>query len=86
MSCENGQNEVIKLAKAPIHDYLSSVQFIFKKPILFNPKILPMKQEFDLRPIPAGKLLLRLALLGIVLLGCVYGFLVLFNSALGAMK
>jgi hypothetical protein len=45
-----------------------------------------MKQEFDLRPIPAGKLLFRLALLGGVLLGCVYGFLVLFNSALGAMK
>jgi hypothetical protein len=45
-----------------------------------------MKQEFDLRPIPASKLLFRLALLGIVLLGCVYGFLVLFNSALGAMK
>jgi hypothetical protein len=45
-----------------------------------------MKQEFDLRPIPAGKLLFRLALLGVVLLGCVYGFLVLFNSALEAMK
>jgi hypothetical protein len=45
-----------------------------------------MKHEFDLRPIPAGKVLLRLALLGVVLLGCVYGFLVLFNSALEAMK
>jgi hypothetical protein len=45
-----------------------------------------MKQQFDLRPIPAGKLLLRLALLGVVLLGCVYGFLLLFNSALEAMK
>lgn len=51
-----------------------------------NPNISSMKQEFDLRPIPAGKLLFRLALLGIVLLGCVYGFLVLFNSALAAMK
>ncbi|HTR28799.1 MAG TPA: hypothetical protein VMH27_05990 [Puia sp.] len=45
-----------------------------------------MKQEYDLRPIPASKLFFRLALLGIVLLGCVYGFLVLFNSALEAMK
>jgi hypothetical protein len=45
-----------------------------------------MKQEFDLRPIPASKLLFRLVLLGVVLLGCVYGFLVLFNSALEAMK
>jgi hypothetical protein len=51
-----------------------------------NPKVFPMKQEFDLRPIPASKLLFRLALLGVVLLGCVYGFLVLFNSALEAMK
>jgi hypothetical protein len=50
-------------------------------------KILPMiKQELDLRPIPTGKVLFRLALLGCVLLGCVYGFLVLFNSALAAMK
>jgi hypothetical protein len=44
------------------------------------------KQEFDLRPIPASKLLFRLALLACVLLGCVYGFLMLFNSALEAMK
>ncbi len=45
-----------------------------------------MKQEFDLRPLPAGKLLFRLAMLGVVLLGCVYGFLILFNSALSALK
>jgi len=51
-----------------------------------NPTLFPMKQEYDLRPIPASKLFFRLALLGIVLLGCVYGFLVLFNSALEAMK
>jgi hypothetical protein len=51
-----------------------------------NPNPYSMKQEFDLRPIPAGKVLLRLALLGVVLLGCVYGFLLLFNSALEAMK
>lgn len=44
------------------------------------------KQELDLRPIPAGKLFFRLALLGCVLLGCVYGFLLLLNSALAAMK
>ena len=45
-----------------------------------------MKQEIDLRPIPTGKVLFRLALLGCVLLGCVYGFLMLFNSALEAMR
>jgi hypothetical protein len=57
------------------------------KTTFFNPNTDPMtKQEFDLRPIPASKVLFRLALLGIVLLGCVYGFLVLFNSALEAMK
>jgi hypothetical protein len=54
--------------------------------LVLNPKLFPMKQEFDLRPIPASKLLFRLALLGIVLLGCVYGFLMLFNTALEAMK
>jgi hypothetical protein len=45
-----------------------------------------MKQEIDLRPIPTGKVLFRLTMLGCLLLGCVYGFLVLFNSALEAMK
>jgi hypothetical protein len=60
---------------------------VYLKTNPFNPKISPMtKQELDLRPIPAGKLLFRLALLGCVLLGCVYGFLVLFNSAVEAMK
>jgi hypothetical protein len=44
------------------------------------------QQELDLRPIPTGKVLFRLALLGCLLLGCVYGFLVLFNTALAAMK
>jgi len=45
-----------------------------------------MKQELELRPIPTGKVLFRLTLLGILLLGCVYGTLVLFNTALEAMK
>jgi hypothetical protein len=45
-----------------------------------------MKQEIDLRPIPTGKVLFRLALFGCLLLACVYGCLMLFNSALEAMK
>jgi hypothetical protein len=44
------------------------------------------QQELDLRPIPTGKVLFRLTLLGCLLLGCVYGLLVLFNTALEAMK
>jgi hypothetical protein len=33
-----------------------------------------------------GKILFKLTVLGCVLLGCVYGFLVLFNTALAALK
>jgi len=33
-----------------------------------------------------GKILFKLTVLGCVLLGCVYGFLLLFNSALAALK
>ena len=44
------------------------------------------QQELDLRPIPTGKVLFRLTLLGCLLLGCVYGFILLFNTALEAMK
>jgi hypothetical protein len=33
-----------------------------------------------------GKVFFKLAILGCILLGCVYGCLVLFNSALAAMK
>ncbi|HXD77820.1 MAG TPA: hypothetical protein VN616_08420 [Puia sp.] len=44
------------------------------------------KQEIDLRPIPAGKLLFRLTLLGCLLLGCMYGFLVLLNTAFAAIQ
>jgi hypothetical protein len=46
----------------------------------------PMKQELDIRPIPTGKVLFRLTLVGCLLLACVYGFLMLFNTALEAMK
>ena len=45
-----------------------------------------MKQELELHPIPTGKVLFRLTLIGCALLGCVYGFLVLFNTALAAIK
>ena len=33
-----------------------------------------------------GKILFKLTVLGCVLLGCVYGFLLLFNTALAALK
>jgi len=33
-----------------------------------------------------GKILFKLTVLGCVLLGCVYGFLMLFNTALAALK
>ncbi|HEX9513255.1 MAG TPA: hypothetical protein VF939_22345 [Puia sp.] len=45
-----------------------------------------MKQELELQAIPTGKVLFKLTILGGVLLGCVYGFIVLFNSALEAIK
>ena len=45
-----------------------------------------MRQELDIRPIPTSKVLFRLTLVGCLLLACVYGFLVLFNTALEAMK
>ncbi len=44
-----------------------------------------MNQELEL-PAPTGKILFKLTLIGCLLLGCVYGFLVLFNAALAAIK
>ena len=43
-----------------------------------------MKQELE--AIPTGRVLFKLTILGGVLLACAYGFLVLFNSALEAIK
>lgn len=45
-----------------------------------------MKQELNLQAPPTGKVLFKLTVIGCVLLGCVYGFLVLFNTALAALK
>jgi hypothetical protein len=45
-----------------------------------------MKQDLELQALPTGKVLVKLTILGGLLLGCVYGFLVLFNTALEAMK
>jgi hypothetical protein len=45
-----------------------------------------MKQELELQALPTGKVLFKLTILGGLLLGCVYGFIVLFNSALEAIK
>lgn len=45
-----------------------------------------MKHDLELQALPTGKVLVKLTILGGLLLGCVYGFLVLFNTALEAMK
>ena len=49
-------------------------------------KIFPMKQDLEMQALPTGKVLFKLTVLGCLLLGCVYGFLVLFNTALEAIK
>lgn len=45
-----------------------------------------MKQDLEMQALPTGKVLVKLTILGSLLLGCVYGFLVLFNTALEAIK
>ncbi|MDP4151476.1 MAG: hypothetical protein Q8927_17400 [Bacteroidota bacterium] len=45
-----------------------------------------MKKELELQALPTGKVLFKLTVIGCVLLACVYGFLLLFNSALEALK
>ncbi|HVS94992.1 MAG TPA: hypothetical protein VHE54_00850 [Puia sp.] len=45
-----------------------------------------MKQQSELNAQAPAKVLFKLTLIGCVLLGCVYGFLVLFNTALAAIK
>jgi hypothetical protein len=45
-----------------------------------------MKQHPDLHAPATGKVLFKLTVIGCVLLGCVYGFLVLFNTAMAAIK
>lgn len=45
-----------------------------------------MKANTELQAPPTGKVLFKLTILGCLLLGSVYGFLVLFNSALAAIK
>jgi hypothetical protein len=45
-----------------------------------------MRHEFELQAPPTGKMLFKLTVIGCVLLGCVYGFLMLFNTALAAIK
>ena len=45
-----------------------------------------MKAEFELKAPPTGKMLFKLTILGCVLLGGAYGFLVLMNTALAALK
>ena len=45
-----------------------------------------MRHEFELQAPATSKVLFKLTIIGCVLLGCVYGFLVLFNTALAALK
>ncbi len=45
-----------------------------------------MKQNIELQAPATGKVLFKLTLVGCLLIGCVYGFLVLFNTALAALK
>jgi hypothetical protein len=45
-----------------------------------------MKQNIELQAPATGKVLLKLTLIGCLLIACVYGFLVLFNTALAAIK
>jgi hypothetical protein len=45
-----------------------------------------MKQNIELQAPATGKVLFKLTLVGCLLIGCVYGFLVLFNTALAAIK
>jgi len=65
-----------------------AVSKIDEKPNPFyNPlKDFPMKQDLEMQALPTGKVLFKLTILGGLLLGCVYGFLVLFNTALAAIK
>jgi hypothetical protein len=45
-----------------------------------------MKKELELQALPTGKILFRLIIIGSILLGSIYGFLMLINSALEALK
>jgi hypothetical protein len=45
-----------------------------------------MKKDLELHALPTGKILFRLIVIGSVLLGCIYGFLMLINSALETLK
>lgn len=45
-----------------------------------------MRHELDLQATAPSKVLFKLTIIGCVLLGCVYGFLVLFNTAMAAIK
>ena len=45
-----------------------------------------MRHEIELQAPATTKVLFKLTIIGCVLLACVYGFLMLFNSALAAIK
>jgi len=66
--------------------YLYCIQLLLKTAYLIIQNDFPMKHELDLQAPATTKVLFKLTIIGCVLLGCVYGFLVLFNSALAAIK
>jgi hypothetical protein len=45
-----------------------------------------MRHEIELQAPATSKVLFKLTIIGCVLLGCVYGLIILFNSALAAIK
>ena len=80
-----------KNSKNPLHEITACSTLVlsngYLKPNIFIiQKIFPMKQNLELQVPATGKVLFKLTLLGCLLLGCVYGFLVLFNTALAAIK
>lgn len=69
-----------------LYTILAPSNLLFKTNPFNNPKYSPMRHEIELQAPATTKVLFKLTIIGCVLLGCVYGFLMLFNSALAAIK
>ena len=74
------------LQKRPRCAILAVSNLYENQTILIIQKDFPMKQNVELQVPATGKVLFKLTLIGCLLLGCVYGFLVLFNTAMAAIK
>jgi len=70
----------------PLYTILAVSNYYLKPILLTIQKYFPMKHELELQAPATSKVLFKLTIIGCVLLGCVYGFLVLFNTALAAIK